>query len=1291
MSKAIQGAAMLGGAVAMGVAAFMDPALVLSPMYDKIWATLAMSGIAMEAGAIAGMLTSNRGMAITTRQAAAYRQIIYGQQRVGGVYIYKSTTGSHHDQFNYIIVLAGHECHSIQNLYLDGRQVHWSVGSAGNVTRNGVNFGGNANSGSYTGPNGVQYNFGGKVYCEARFGDQLSGDVIPAMTANDPIWAADGAGNSPWVGGCTYVYLKIEYDQSLFPGEPEIRFTVNGKNDIWDPRTSTRGFTQNWALVCADVLTDTVFGLGDPSVNQAQLIAAANVCDEMVALGVSPGTLEEARYTTNYNCDSSVGPGNMLAAMMPGAAGRLSRIGGEWFIWPAYWQGPSFTFDEGDLAGTLQWVPYRTVDKLINRVNGTYIAPTYPYNIAGNLYDSNGFYNGQTQNNFPFAFQPTNFPQYAADVLHGYASDEWLNEDGGIQHPLELGLTTVLSVTQAQRVAKIMLLRNRQQGTGAFMMFPKAFAMQPCDVMSFTFAANGWSGKTLEVNGVGFQIGEGPDGVPTITIGVNVNETEASVYEWSTTEELTVYDVPATPTQVPASPAVPTNMSLLSSAGTAVNGADGQLTPRIEVQWDTPEDILTTQIQIQYQLVGASVWLAAPAVDVSLNLAYLSGVIAGQTYNVRIRSVRANGNASDWVEISGYTVRITLAAAFGLSPLAPGSLIAEAPTSGTADILVRPFVATVGNVSVTVLPSGDYYINGLAQNTLYYVYYVDPTFAGGSIVPIATTNTADFLGKLGYYLIDVVKTPIFVSGSGNFNPANFNDLGNSSTINPMFAADGYTASSAVVTAKTPLTSGSVGTLGIGQWLGFPNTALSYDTTLKVTATISSIDNAPCSIIANIMGVDTTLIATTVSAASATYSVAVPRNTNLSMIKLTVTANGAGATASSTASSVTVTVTEIWIPYVGDTGTPGSDNTLTQPIAYAGLGANLIPNGNLILGNINGWVGAQASYGSGGLEVVAGGDGAKTASFSVIPGQKYRLTFTGKVNGAGTQNVLHRLFYSTSPVRLPNTIDPNPSVNLASGLSLASSLTTYSYDWTCPAGVYNASLAIYQLGTAPLFYVGLAAQDYGDGQWGADVTGDNTALDTVYVNGVASSLISPISGLMPIETGADRTLNHVLTTTVSEPIVDGGGTDIKLAAGTPRAYTFLQFAVIANDPSDVFNIQAVIQWLSNGSADYFILGKPCVLGYVDCPAAIGTSPLYGTSQPSTSTYETFGFGMGAFSAHSARIVGGADSGQMGTGTFFGSVTGLSAGSHTLSLIFLCYSGIGGTELVYANALLTQVSS
>jgi hypothetical protein len=690
MSKAIEGAAMLVGAVGMGVAAFLDPALVASPLFDKIWAGLILGGISMEAGAIADALMQNRGMGITTRQPAAFRQVIYGEQRVGGVEIYRSTTGGSHDQFNYIVVVAGHEIDSFVNLYLDGRQVYWQTGSGGNTTRNGVNFGGQADGNNHIGPNGQQYNFGTLVYCEARFGDQVDGDVIAALTANDPNWAASG-GKSPWVGGCAYFYLKVEYDVAMFPGEPEIRVTVRGKNNILDPRTGTTGFTTNWALIVADVITDTVYGLGDNSVNADQLIAAANVCDEQIALAAG-GT--EAQFSLSWHYDTSTAPGDVLQTMMQGAAGRLSRIGGEWYIWPAYFQGASFTFDESALVDSLQWTEFKPLPDLFNRVNGTYIAPNFPYNVAGNLYDSNGYYNGETADNWPFAFQPTNFPQYAADVLHGYSSDAFLAQDGGVQLPKELTLSTVLSIAQAQRVAKINLMRNRQQGSGVFPMQLAAWQMQPTDVMQFTFAENGWTDKLLELDNTRFRIDAGSSGedggepqAPRLYVEQTMIETDPSVYEWSTAEELTVYDVPSMPAQAPYTPASPTAMAINSGADTAVVGADGVTTPRALVSWTAPLDIRVTQVQLQYQAVGAASWTDAGTVDVGLFASYVTGVIAGAAYNFQIRSLRSSGAVSPWVQVLDYTISETLSTILstGINPNSPWNVNNDATVDSIVD------------------------------------------------------------------------------------------------------------------------------------------------------------------------------------------------------------------------------------------------------------------------------------------------------------------------------------------------------------------------------------------------------------------------------------------------------------------------------------------------------------------------------------------------------------------------------------------------------------------------------
>lgn len=871
MSKMIQGAAMIGGAVVTGAAMFAlastGVGFAALPYLASLMGSLALGGISMEAGAIAEALSSNRGTGITIRQPAAYRQLVYGIRRVGGVLVYASTTGSHHDQYNAVIVLAGHEVDAIENMYIDGRQVYWQGSGDGWSVRNGTGFGGVADSADHIGPGGQTYNFGGTghsgIYVEARYGDQLPGDVIGALTANDPNWAADGSGNSPWLGGCTYVYVKLEYNESLFPGGPasaELRFTMRGKNNLYDPRTGTYGYSANWALIINDILTDTAFGLGDlGSVNQDQLIAAANVCDESVPLANGN---TELRYQAHWNYDTSVSPGDALQNLMNAAGGRLSRVGGEWFIYPAYWIGPSFAFDASVLTGDLEWEPYRGLREICNRVNGTYIAPNVPYNDAGNLFDSNGWYNGTILNNWPFGFQPTSVPQYAMDSLHGYSGDAFLEADSGVQGswasgttyaqgdvivysgviyrslidgnvgnqpdthslsggsaatwasgttyaagqgavylgqlyvslvagnvghepdtspsqwaavtwvawsnllPMELDLNCVLSVAQAQRVYKIALLRNRQQGSGKFPMHLTAWRMAPLTVFTMTFPEMGWDAKVLEIASTRLYF-EQQDSALAIRFEAQVQETAASTYEWSTAEELSVYDVPANPTNMPWNIASPSGLALTSSSSTAVIGADGVNHPRILASWTAPTDVRITQVQIQYQKVGDASWTDAGTVDSATTSAYISGVVSGSQYNVQIRSLTLNGATSGWSQAGPVTAAAPASLKSSYAMASPFVLTQASTTS----IALAASSVSFGGMTAVSYAARTFTIPTPTVPTWYYVTVADATQQGETGATLtATCQTSNALvGAQGNtYLGAIEVTP---SGSGAVNLA----------------------------------------------------------------------------------------------------------------------------------------------------------------------------------------------------------------------------------------------------------------------------------------------------------------------------------------------------------------------------------------------------------------------------------------------------------------------------------------------------------------------------------------
>ena len=959
MSKAVVGALEIAGALALtalaGPGGFAALGMIMTGAagatgYGTAVVGLLASGVATEAGAIAHAIGGNQGIGITTRQAAGYRQIIRGTQRTGGTIVFCSTTGSSHRQYNMVIVLATHVIDSIVNLYLDGRQVFWNTSSDYNQTRNGFNFGGNADSAGHVGPDGRNYNFGGKVFCAAFFGDQDSSPTVvggtwvgpgstagfcSALEANDGSWTPSADG-TPYLAGCAYVYLKIEADSATFPQLPEIRFTIRGKNDIYDPRTATTGYTENWALHVADAIADPKWGLNDGPITSwstaavNQLIAAANVCDESVACAAG----YEKRYALHCCYDTSMPPGEVVAKMMEVAAGRLVSVGGEKrFIFPAYWQGPSLTFGPDDLTAQIQWTPKRALSELVNRVSGKYTAANYPYNAAGDMYDSNGYYMGTTENRFPFGFQPSDFPAYAADELQGYGTgvDIYLAEDGGIPLPLDLDLTWCLSVSQAQRVAKIRMLRNRHQGTGVFPMKAGALAAMGCDVMQFSLPALGWTNKVLEIDGpdaIIARVARDDKGIPSLTCEVKVRETDASIYEWADTEELTPYDVPVLVGGVSAySVLALTGISALSDLTTALVQPDGTVTPRLKVWWDESTDTYVTaggSIMVQMCAHGSAAWETVQLLDGQAAHVYIGGIVSGQTYDVRIAARRATGAQSDWTELDNIGAGIVVGAA-GMTPVAPvGTLSAFTVDGTTAYIRAANFTAHHAGFSAACVPSPTSLLVHVPGQT-WYVYYVDASFAGGTIAPIATQNTGDFLGLPGYYLIGSIVPPNY---SVSYKPSAFADFGSYATLTPENLYAGGSGSAMVegywqtwnTTGLPGAPPPDIAAAGTGIWQGFPAQTLSSSKNLHINAAVTSAIGAgsfSVVISAIINGTTTTLATLTASHAATDYTVTVPSGTDMSTVYAQVSASVSGGAAPGTPGTynegnVQVTVSEISI-------------------------------------------------------------------------------------------------------------------------------------------------------------------------------------------------------------------------------------------------------------------------------------------------------------------------------------------------------------------------------------------
>ena len=176
-------------------------------------------------------------------------------------------------------------------------------------------------------------------------------------------------------------------------------------------------------------------------------------------------------------------------------------------------------------------------------------------------------------------------------------------------------------------------------------------------------------------------------------------------------------------------------------------------------------------------------------------------------------------------------------------------------------------------------------------------------------------------------------------------------------------------------------------------------------------------------------------------------------------------------------------------------------------------------------------------------------------------------------------------------------------------------------------------------------------------YGAEVVSGSTLAYPGWNSKTLGTLPDGTGRYAAVETGADHTLNHILTT-VGDYDVIVNFTAVEMTE-TPLAWT-----VISNGSSDSFNVNAVVSFVASAT-HYQDIQMMCL---VDGVVA---------SQ----------FGCGFQQANVTDLV-------HYSGSFFGSVTGLAAGSHTIRLYFTDANNRGypPTETVYsAWGTIQQISS
>ena len=414
------------------------------------------------------------GYDVSGLSAAADHAIVYGKTKVGGPIIYKETTNGD-SRLHIIMALAGHEIESVEEVYLNDEQLTFASTLTTTLQTS-------------TAPD----KFDGKVYCAAFLGTDTQTAASELVTASGGNWTNDHR-----LQGIAYLYLRLEFDTDAFPqGEPQISAVIKGKK-LYNPNTQTTAWSANSALVLRDYLTsDYGINADADEIDDTALITAANICDENVTLAAG-GT--EKRYETNGAFTTGTAPNGILEEMVKAMAGSMWYAQGKFRCKAGAYTTPSFTFTEDDLRGNLQIQTRRSRQENFNVVNGKF--------------------KGEEAN-----WKLTDYPEIR--------STTFINVDGGEEQKTNLDLPFTSTSTMAQRIAKIMLYRNREQLVVSTVMGLRAMQVQVGDVVSLTNTRAGWSAKTFEV--LAWQFQPSQDVAPQINL--TLGEISSAVYDWSAEE-----------------------------------------------------------------------------------------------------------------------------------------------------------------------------------------------------------------------------------------------------------------------------------------------------------------------------------------------------------------------------------------------------------------------------------------------------------------------------------------------------------------------------------------------------------------------------------------------------------------------------------------------------------------------------------------------------------------------------------------------------------------------------------
>lgn len=296
-------------------------------------------------------------------QPVSYWERVYGRTRKGGPLAF---TGFNVGKRHYVVIIASHSTRGPVQHYLDERSVEVSA-VTGNVLNTAIGTYGYGNIRAYTGQPG-------------QLADQVLKNNFPGQWTD----AHDMAGFS--YAAIWAQRPKPQRFSSVYPNGREWNYAPvwEGCDTIFDPRTGTRGYTANAALVIADWIVEV---LGE-EVDWDLVAEEANVCDEQ-GLNRAGNPVSRWRINGTLNESMDVETQRSMLAMAcdaffyEGLDGKIGfRVG--------RWTEPSVTLTDADFLSlnvtTGSWgdqSPSEIVVQYVEPGTGWREAPSAPWTIDG--------------------------------------------------------------------------------------------------------------------------------------------------------------------------------------------------------------------------------------------------------------------------------------------------------------------------------------------------------------------------------------------------------------------------------------------------------------------------------------------------------------------------------------------------------------------------------------------------------------------------------------------------------------------------------------------------------------------------------------------------------------------------------------------------------------------------------------------------------------------------------------------------------------------------------------------